>query len=116
MTPILHVRIPGEPVAQERHRWAKGHTYDPSAAAKKTFTWQVKAACPLLKPTEARLAVIVEIWSRKKVGDVDNFFKFCADALTGLAWADDVQIEDGRCIVHRGALEPATEILVWELP
>jgi Holliday junction resolvase RusA-like endonuclease len=144
MTPILHVRIPGEPVAQERHRFGgspkqkRWHNYDPNAKDKRNFQWELKAAVPHLVPVkEKRLAIIIEIWSGKKAverlikvpgsrkrkrsgkfhyqTDWDNYGKFYCDALKEFAWDDDCWIEDGRVIVHRNALEPAVEILVWEL-
>jgi Holliday junction resolvase RusA-like endonuclease len=119
VTPLLHVRIPGEPHSWERVGWNRGRSFDPNREAKKAFQWQVKAASPNLRPATDRLAVILTVWTKKgrvkTAGDCDNFLKFCLDALNGLVWMDDSLIDDARVIVHRGALEPATEILVWEL-
>lgn len=37
--------------------------------------------------------VVTMVWHRgKKIGDLDNRWKACLDALKGLAWADDAQI------------------------
>jgi Holliday junction resolvase RusA-like endonuclease len=118
MNPILNITIPGEPIAQERHRWGAGHNYDPNAKDKKVFQWLVKSAAPMLVPSAKRLGVIFEVWTSKgnikTGGDWDNFGKFICDALNGLAWLDDSQIDDGRVVVHRGAQEPRVELLVWE--
>lgn len=115
---FLNIKIPGEPIAQERHRWGQGHNYDPNAKDKKTFQWQVKAACPNLKPTDKRLCMLLEVWSGKGFiktgGDWDNFGKYVSDALNGIAYLDDSQIDDGRVIVHRASMEPRTEIIIWE--
>lgn len=130
---ILHVKIPGEPIAQERHRWGRHNNYDPNAKDKENFQWQIKAAVPTLKPVQdTRLGIFIEVWSgkapvqtrinRKPTGrfhfqtDWDNYGKFYCDALTEIAWNDDCWIEDGRVLIHRQALEPAVKILVWELP
>jgi Holliday junction resolvase RusA-like endonuclease len=138
MKVILHVRIPGEPIAQKRHRFGghrsgRGwHNYDPNEKDKENFQWQLKAAAPRLAKIEnTRLAIIIEIWSakppvqkrinRQPTGkfhyetDWDNYGKFYCDALTGMAWDDDCWIEDGRVILHRHASVPAVDILVWEL-
>jgi hypothetical protein len=48
MKTVLHVRIPGEPHVQERHRWGQNNNYDPSAKDKKAFQWELKAAAPTL--------------------------------------------------------------------
>ncbi len=113
---LLHVKIPGEPIAQERHRWGKGRIYDPKAREKKTFAWQVKAACPGLVPTDKLCGLILEIWSTtRRRQDWDNFGKFYSDACTGTVWIDDAQVLDARVIVHRGALEGSTELTIWEI-
>jgi Holliday junction resolvase RusA-like endonuclease len=149
MNYLLHVRVPGEPVAQERAK-AGGmrlskklkfipRFYDPNEKDKETFQWQIKAACPRLKPVDAKpLGIFIEVWTGKKLveeteripgskkrrrtgkfryqTDWDNYGKFYCDALTGIAWDNDCWIEDGRVLIHRNALEPAVTIRVWELP
>jgi crossover junction endodeoxyribonuclease RusA len=123
---VLHIRIPGEPHVQERHRWGKVNTYDPSAAAKEDFQWQVKAAAPTLKPSPHPLGILITVWSTKKPikkrktgklvfqTDWDNYGKFYSDAMNGLAYEDDSQIIDARVIVYRYCPEAAVEILLWE--
>lgn len=143
MNTILHIRVPGEPHSQQRHRQGGffrtksgkivPRNYDPDSENKNIFRWQVKAASPMLKPSEARLGIFITVWSTKKrvqkrdpvtkrptgkfafQADWDNFAKFFCDALKGMAWIDDEQIDDGRVLVHREAAEGAVEILVWEL-
>jgi Holliday junction resolvase RusA-like endonuclease len=140
---LLHVRIPGEPVAQMRAKAGGSRFnkkmrliprfYDPNEKDKEDFQWQIKAAVPTLRPVvRTRLGIFIEIWSAKPpvqkrinrkptgefryVTDWDNYGKFYCDALKGMAWDDDCWIEDGRVVLHRQALEPAVKIMVWELP
>lgn len=127
MSLILHLVIPGEPIAQERHRWGRGHNYDPNARDKKNFQWQVKAACPMLERQSGRLGIEIYVWSSKRPvkkratgkmvfqTDWDNYAKFYCDALNGLAWDDDSQIEDGRVVVTRNSEDPRVKILLWKL-
>jgi Holliday junction resolvase RusA-like endonuclease len=120
MTPILHVTIPNYKLpAWERVGWSAGRARDVQKEAKRTFQWQIRAAASGLKVSTGRLGVILEVWilaNGKRSGDADNFFKFVGDAGQGMIWEDDGQIDDARVIVHRGALAPRVELLVWELP
>lgn len=120
MAETVYLRVPGEPKAQKRHRYARDkknfkiRNYDPSSEDKKNFYWQCYHAKPKKVPT---CAVDIKIFfhfsrpvyhygSGKNEGklkpssnkhhivkpDVDNLIKFVLDALTGLYWVDDNQI------------------------
>ena len=138
MKTVLHVRIAGEPHAQERHSpggWRQSKKtpgkivqfhYDPSAKDKTNFQWELKAAAPNLKPSPHPLGCLITIWSQKnpvkkrKTGklvfqtDFDNYAKFYTDAMNGFAYEDDSQIIDGRVIIYRYSAQAAVEILLWE--
>jgi Holliday junction resolvase RusA-like endonuclease len=43
-------------------------------------------------PLEGRVAVSVDIYRPRKVGDVDNGIKIVLDSLTGITWFDDEQV------------------------
>ena len=141
---LLHVSIPGQPISWERVGWARGRSYNPNYKAKNTFLWQLKAACPILRPDCVnRLGVKFDFWTGKTDAwdeDIDNFVKFYLDALTPEKpkrrkgqkpweyerliaevmktaygpWADDRQIDKLDAEVHRSAPSPKTEILVFE--
>ena len=133
---LLNVAIPGEPCAQKRHRWARGRIFDPSFDDKKDFLWQLKAACPSLKPDlQARIGVRLKVWTSSWKIDADNFLKFYMDALSPwkskekrkkaqiaiqtaqafAIWGNDNQVDDVQVTVHRGGIEPRIEILVYEI-
>jgi Holliday junction resolvase RusA-like endonuclease len=120
MTPLLHVKILGELPTWERVKWGRHGAFDGQKREKKAFQWQVKAASPMLKASAARLAMILEIWTKKSAvktgGDFDNWLKFVGDAGNGLIWLDDSQIDDARVIIHRKSVGPKIELLVWEMP
>ena len=127
---LLNVMIPGPPYAQQRHRWGKGRVYDPSAKDKESFMWQVKAACPMLKPhLTARISVDLIIWTASWTEDADNYLKFYMDALSPAkskkkhrikidqsnafaAWANDRQVDKINLDVVRGSLNEGVRILV----
>ena len=135
---LLHVIIPGQPHAQQRHRWSRGRIYDPSSEDKEAFQWQLKAACPTLKPElHARLGIRLIVWTAKHSTqeDNDNFLKFYQDALSPpkskhkrkkgesidlskyfAAWGNDNQVDESYVRVRRGAANPKVEILVYEIP
>src|SRR5271168_22214 len=81
---LLHVEIPGHPHTWERVGWSRGRSYDPNSEAKSRFLWQLKAACPGLRPDlVSRIGVKLEIWTAKTDAwneDIDNFTKFYLDA------------------------------------
>ena len=49
-----------------------------------------------------------------KKPDADNIIKAVADALNGLAYKDDAQIIDARCVKLYGP-EPGLEVTIWEV-
>lgn len=119
MTPLLHVTIEGHPHTWERVGWGRRGAFDKQKKEKENFRWFLKAASPMLTPNQnSRLGLILTVWTAKNTAnqDFDNFLKFYSDAMTGVVWKDDRQVDDGRVIVHRSAQDPRIEILVWELP
>lgn len=58
------------------------------------YQWQIKNQWkkkPLMGPITARFTLY---FSRKGKHDIDNFSKLLLDALTGVVWEDDSQIEE----------------------
>lgn len=69
------------------------------------------------KPLEGKLEVsILLFFGDKRKRDWDNFHKLSMDALTGIVWEDDSQIE--KAIVYKGIDKenPRIEIRVNEYP
>ena len=81
------------------------------------LTATLRSACPMLEPTtdSVILHLIAELPPRSTVADVDNLLKPVLDALTGIAWVDDVQICE--MLVRRVASrERRLKIKIWRLP
>lgn len=109
---MLNVKIPWKPHAKQRPRMTKtGHAYTPKAtkeaeaAIAEAFLKEVpKGYEPYDGPIMVRLVlsdheveIVIEEHPehshRKLKGDIDNYIKTIADALNGVAWVDDKQIE-----------------------
>lgn len=91
------LHIPGNPVPKGRPRVYRGHgvtpkrTRDAEQRIRNLFRRQVPDG--ILYPSE-RLLVRMDFWLNKTGRpDLDNIMKLCLDALNGLAYADDEQIE-----------------------
>jgi len=145
---LLHVIIPGQPHAQERARtsgFIRTKTgkfiprfYDPNSDEKETFRWQLKAACPTLKPDlHARLGIRLTVWTGLRTApdeDCDNFLKHYMDSMSPpkqpkrkkgrpavdlsksfAVWGNDNQVDEAYVRIRRGAANPKVEILVYEL-
>ena len=104
----------GEPVAQARPRVTRYGAYDlPKCKAyKEQVALTAKVAMRGLLPSQGPIACHIHVyrgipksWSRAKRGaaqagnllptskpDTDNYLKSIMDGLTGIAWADDSQV------------------------
>lgn len=118
--------IPGEPQPKQRPRCAplrsgKVRMFTPPATetAERAFAEHYKQQNQgRLRCGEDGLIVYLEFFSGysrarrpDRMPDLDNLVKLL-DALNGIAWVDDKQIDQIRARVRRGALEPRTEIRV----
>lgn len=112
---MIHIVIPGSPIALKRHRTTKtGHRYDPSFEDKKDFLAKCMANRPN-KPIIEPVYLTAEFrFQRPKnhyrtgkyanelkdnapywhIGrpDIDNLLKLIMDSLNGIFWRDDSQI------------------------
>jgi Holliday junction resolvase RusA-like endonuclease len=130
---LLNVVIPGKPYSQQRHRWGNGRVYDPSSRDKASFMWELKAACPMLKPDlTARIAVRLTIYTSSWTEDADNYLKFYMDAISApksrsrhkikldhsksfCAWENDNQVDEVNLKVYRGCQNERVEIFIYTL-
>lgn len=136
MTEPVHIRITGIPVAKGRHRMTKtGHAFTPA----KTREWErdarmvARQAMGNRPPLAGVLQVVITAtfpvpasWPKWKqqmaregyVGhttkpDADNIAKAAKDAMNGIVWLDDAQVE--QTIVNKRYGEvPAVFIQVSE--
>jgi Holliday junction resolvase RusA-like endonuclease len=84
---LLHVRVPGEPYVQKRHRMVrtiKGvRSYDPSSDDKVAFQKQLRLCYPRLTPMmTGRIGIRMRIWTTSWNEDGDNYLKFYMDAMS----------------------------------
>lgn len=108
----IRLVVLGDPVPMPRARVVKGHAYTPeeateakkriAAAARLTrvpfFVGPVTLGVDVYLPTTG-----ITFWKRGS-GDWDNYAKLAADALEGIAYANDAGVVDGR-----GRKFPATD-------
>ena len=94
---ILNAFFPGEPISWKRAGGHGRHRFNPKFMenAKKKLRRQLKMIVPTLKPTDERFGVqmVFKIPFAKRV-DGDNLEKLVFDALKGVIWNDDEQIDE----------------------
>ncbi len=118
MNLLISLNIPGPPVPKARARVTRrGGTYTPprTVEAEKRIAEYCRARYPTLVPSIARLRMVCHFGTKGARGDGDNFLKLAADALAGLVYVNDSQIDQYDITVDRYALPPVTRIEVYEL-
>ena len=82
--------------------------------AKEAIAWEARSQFHG-KPLEGHLAVEVDLfWPDRRNHDVDNI-KSLLDALTGIVWNDDGQIQDLHTKKAVDRTNPRVEMRVWKL-
>lgn len=133
---ILKATITGEPIAKGRPQFFGGHAVTPAktrkAEERTAEEWIRQAgAVPLIGSVKMDIAFFLETpksWSRKqqaaanrreirpvKRPDLDNLIKLIQDALNGIAYHDDKQIQEITARKYYSA-KPRTVITVSDLP
>lgn len=97
---VIDLVVPGDPKAKGRPRLsASNHTYTPklTRVAEKSVRSAFEATHPGWEPLAGRLRIEVDFFRRTRHRvDTDNLLKLVKDALNGVAWVDDEQIDDER--------------------
>jgi len=126
--------VPGPPVGKGRPRMTRrGHTYTPQKTidAEERIAAEARSALDRLAEGPVRLTVWATFqpaksWPKYRRAaalgsfhtqkpDVDNLGKLVADALNGIAYADDSQIAEIVCRKIWGP-SPSTVVMIEELP
>ena len=93
---MVQFTIPGKPFAKQRPRATvaagRARVYTP----KETVSFEIPRSWSKRKQAEA----IGQHHTQKP--DCDNIEKACADGLSRIAWADDCQVADARCVKRWG--------------
>ena len=116
MTSAFQFRVTGPPQPKQRARRGKnGSWYTPAPTAR--YEWSVRAVASLLRPRwwplDARYRLTVRaVFADQRRRDLDNVVKSVSDALNGIAFGDDSQIDEVRASRGFSADAPATEVLV----
>lgn len=63
-------------------------------------------------PYTGDIALIIDVFRRYKMGDLDNRLKIILDALQGTIYRDDKQIVEIHAIRHEDKLNPRVEVEV----
>lgn len=131
---MIWLRIPGPPFGKQRPRFSRNRTYTPQATIDAESRVKAIATAAGVEPIDGPVKLTVRAiyeppksWSKKRkqeaLGawkttkpDADNIFKLIADALNGIAYADDAQIVSERTLKLYGSeaetlvkIEPAPE-------
>lgn len=81
-------------------------------AIKESYQWQARSQyrdIPLSEPLGASLRVF---FSTKRQHDVDNYNKLILDALTGIVWVDDSQLQELHIYKDYDKEKPRIEITI----
>jgi len=119
---ILDLTIGAEPVPKGRPRFLpNGIPYTPrkTREAEKDLRWAARVKMDRLGnvylPREPTYKVRLQFFcSDRRRRDIDNLEKLVLDALEGVVWRNDSQIEDLYSTVRRSCPEPKTCIEVYE--
>ena len=84
-------------------------------ALKEDYQWQAKQQWKG-KPLSGRLSVVINTYhDNHQKNDWDNFHKLSMDALSGIVYLDDSQIEEAVIIKRYDKKNPRIELIINEL-
>ncbi|MFD6400775.1 RusA family crossover junction endodeoxyribonuclease [Nocardia sp. NPDC060249] len=121
---IARFTVDGEPVSKARARFtnrgSKTRVYTPekTRVAEERVAWSFREVAPWHEPdNEFTYGVMAVFFSdTRQRRDVDNMLKLICDGLNGVAWHDDVQVEEiagrrGRDLIGNAR----TDILIYRI-
>ena len=98
------------PSANRYWRYGTNGVYVSEEAAKYKEGVQWKALHQHMTPMAGEVAIYINVYRARKVGDLDNFAKVCLDALKGAAYVDDNQVTELHMWRHDDKHEPRIEV------
>ncbi len=113
------INLKGNPISTNNcyYHAGRGVTFltSKAKALKEDYRWQAKQQFKK-KILTGELEVIIRFYfGTKRKYDWDNFHKLSMDALTGIVWADDSQIQRATVEKFYDKQNPRIEIEVFEL-
>jgi len=124
---ILRLYLPGNPRPAPRARVVargqnRAHGYRPKWYVQQSAEWgyQAQGQAFWQKWEVAHGRCAVKVTFRRATfhtADIDNLFKAFADALKGIIWGDDAQVDSAVIYVERGVGQERAGVLaeIWEL-
>jgi len=128
MKPFLQIKMYEQPIAMERPRLGKGHTYNPQSKLKEAHGWTFKEAMMSAHKNCTDRPLIVQmvftfmrVKSNKKkyhtsTPDIDNVCKYYLDAMEGdggIVYFNDKQVT--KLILEKTYdIVPSVEIIIFE--
>lgn len=118
---VYRLTIPGNPHPKERaqvvrDRRGRSHSYTPATTMKAEGALQATARLrwPKVRPVKGRWTVELRFYrdSRRRC-DLDNLAKTVQDALNGVLWVDDSDIEVLVLSKHVDRAKPRTELIAY---
>ncbi len=90
--------VEGAPVPKGRPRFGKGKVYTPKRTKAQEDLVEIMGLMEMrskkLRPFEGRVCLSVEVVQKTPKGDIDNHLKLVSDALNGVCYVDDKQIDE----------------------
>lgn len=112
---VITLILPYPPTVNHMYRRARGHlTLTPEALAFRhavRMIAMVQAVTPITGP----VAVFLNVYRPRRRGDLDNILKATLDALQGVAYRDDDQVEQISAVRYDDKQAPRVEVSVVAL-
>lgn len=108
----MNITLPIPPSANRYWRNVKGRMVISQQA--RTYKVAVGHICNQhgIAPTDAPVAVTLNVFRPAKRGDLDNFVKCALDSLRGFAYVDDAQVIELHAYRHDDKHNPRVEVCV----
>lgn len=120
-TVVATFTVPGNPVAKARPRWdprrgGKPVTPEATRDAEGTVGWRFRQQVgPFTPDRSSRFGLRLLFVAGDAVHrDTDNMLKLVKDALNGLLWGDDSQVDE-ECVQRIRGENPRTEVTVFRI-
>ena len=112
---MIMLVLPYPPTVNHMYRRARGHlALTPEALA---FRHAVRMIAMVqgVQPTTGPVAVFLDVYRPRRRGDLDNILKATLDALNGIAYRDDDQVEQITAQRYDDKRAPRVEVSVVPL-
>ena len=115
---MIQFAIPGHPPRKERPRVVRGHAFTPKATkdAEKVIALlarkEMREAGEKMDSTSRFRLTVSAHFKGRVAADWDNIGKIVSDALNGIVWKDDRQVDDARVFRFLSSGPQSTEYTV----